>query len=223
MKRLLTLAPMTEAEAAPWVTGEELATAAGFGSAVRRAEFLTWRAAVRRELGRDVRIAYDANGAPCLPGRAERISVSHCPGRVAVVLSEGPCAVDIESETRNFGRVIARYMTPCERRLSESALWPAVAWCAKEALYKYAGRRELDLLRDLRLLEADLGEGFDPLPGVSSGVGVTAASAGTGVPGEEPVSTADGAAGKVTGSVCGGAPVTLSVLRAAGYLLVFRY
>ena len=139
------------------------------------------------------------------------------------MLSEGPCAVDIESETRNFGRVIARYMTPCERRLSESALWPAVAWCAKEALYKYAGRRELDLLRDLRLLEADLGEGFDPLPGVSSGVGVTAASAGTGVPGEEPVGMADGAAGKVTGSVCGGAPVTLSVLRAAGYLLVFRY
>ena len=77
--------------------------------------------------------------------------------------------------------------------------------------------------RDLRLLEADLGEGFDPLPGGNSGVGVTAASAGTGVPGEEPVGTADGAAGKVTGSVCGGAPVTLSVLRAAGYLLVFRY
>ena len=43
------------------------------------------------------------------------------------------------------------------------------------------------------------------------------------VPGEEPVGTADGAAGKVTGSVCGGAPVTLSVLRAAGYHLVFRY
>ena len=144
MKRLLTLAPMTEAEAAPWVTGEELATAAGFGSAVRRAEFLTWRAAVRRELGRDVRIAYDANGAPCLPGRAERISVSHCPGRVAVVLSEGPCAVDIESETRNFGRVIARYMTPCERRLSESALWPAVAWCAKEPI----GREDEDGRRD---------------------------------------------------------------------------
>ena len=159
MKRLLTLAPMTEAEAAPWVTGEELATAAGFGSAVRRAEFLTWRAAVRRELGHDVRIAYDANGAPCLPGRAERISVSHCPGRVAVVLSEGPCAVDIESETRNFGRVIARYMTPCERRLSESALWPAVAWCAKEALYKYARRPGLDLLHDLRVETVDFAAG----------------------------------------------------------------
>ena len=33
-----------------------------------------------------------------------------------------------------------------------------MAWCAKETLYKLAGRRELDLLRDLRLTAA--GEGW---------------------------------------------------------------
>lgn len=214
---------MDEAGVAGWVTSDELAEAGRFVREGRRREYLTWRAIVRRELGADVRIAYDAAGAPVVDRDGVYVGVSHCRGRVAVCLSDVPCAVDIEPETRDFSRAAPRYMSPSELALSGDPLLPAAVWCAKEALYKYAGRRELDLLRDLRLLEADLGEGFDPLSGVSSGVGVTAASAGTGVPGEEPVGTADGAAGKVTGSVCGGAPVTLSVLRAAGYLLVFRY
>ena len=39
--------------------------------------------------------------------------------------------------------------------LSDDSHWLAVAWCAKETLYKYAGRRELDLLLDLRIEEVD--------------------------------------------------------------------
>ena len=106
---------------------------------------------MRRELGRDVRIGYAATGAPQLPDGQAHISVSHCPGRVAVLLAGGRCAVDIEPATRNFERAAPRYLTPDERMLSADPAWLAVAWCAKEALYKYAGRPGLDLLRDLRL------------------------------------------------------------------------
>lgn len=156
---LIIEAPWPEGEAAAWATAEERAAAAAFGSERRRREYLTWRALVRRELGRDVHIAYDAVGAPVLENRPEHLSVSHCDGRVAVCLSLRRCAVDIEPVTRNFGRVLSRYMTPEEQALADDPLLPAAVWCAKETLYKYAGRRELDLLRDLRITEADLAAG----------------------------------------------------------------
>ena len=156
---LIIEAPWPEGEAAAWATAGERAAAAAFGSERRRREYLTWRALVRRELGRDVHIAYDAVGAPVLENRPEHLSVSHCDGRVAVCLSLRRRAVVIQPVTRNFGRVLSCYMTPEEQALADDPLLPAAVWCAKETLYKYAGRRELDLLRDLRITEADLAAG----------------------------------------------------------------
>lgn len=164
MRRLLRIAtPMSAEASAPWTTPEERAAAAGFGCARRREEFLTWRALVRREVGADAVIAYDAAGAPVLVDHPLFLSVSHCAGRVAVALSEGRCAVDIEPAGRDFGRVAARYMTASERALCADPLWPGIVWCAKEALYKYARRPGLDLLHDLRI------ERFEPTAGRLTG------------------------------------------------------
>lgn len=151
--------PMDACEAARWTTEEERALAAAFGSARRRAEFLTWRAIVRRELGREVGITYDAAGAPVLIGSDVHISVSHCAGRVAVCASPRPCAVDIEPADRDFSRVAGRYMRDDERALSDDSHFPGIVWCAKETLYKYAGRPGLDFLEDLRIETADLRAG----------------------------------------------------------------
>ncbi|WP_290534394.1 siderophore synthetase phosphopantetheinyl transferase subunit [Alistipes sp.] len=159
MNRLLTAQPEQPAALDGWITADELTAAAAFGSERRRREYLTWRAVVRRTLGRDVRIGYDANGTPQLFGLSLHLSVSHCADLVAVALSEAPCAVDAEPADRDFSRVQSRYLTPFEESLSADPLWPAVAWCAKETLYKYARRRELDLCRDLRLVGADLAAG----------------------------------------------------------------
>ena len=87
---LWTSPPLTAEESARWTTSEERAAAAGFVSERRRAEFLTWRAVVRRELGDDVGIAYDALGAPVLTNRAVHISVAHCAGRIAPPRSVAP-------------------------------------------------------------------------------------------------------------------------------------
>lgn len=157
--RLIVEAPPDEREAAAWATPAERALAATF-SPGRRREYLAWRAVVRRSLGRETVIAYDAAGAPVLPGSPVRISVAHCPGRVAVCLSDAPCAVDVEPETRDFGRALPRYLTQDEQALSQDPLWPAAAWCAKEALYKFAERRGLELLRDLRLRRVDFAAGW---------------------------------------------------------------
>lgn len=159
-KALFIEPPMDEAGVAGWVTSDELAEAGRFVREGRRREYLTWRAVVRRELGADVRIAYDAAGAPVVDRDGVYVGVSHCRGRVAVCLSDIPCAVDIEPEARDFSRAAPRYMSPSELALSGDPLLPAAVWCAKEALYKYARRPGLDLLHDLRVEAVDFAAGI---------------------------------------------------------------
>ncbi|MEG1884977.1 MAG: 4'-phosphopantetheinyl transferase superfamily protein [Alistipes sp.] len=129
-----------------------------FGSEQRRREFLSWRAVVYRELGA-VELAYNAVGAPVVEHSNVYIGVSHCRGRVAVCISDKPCAVDIEQTKRNFRRVASRYISEQEQTLSDDPLLPAVVWCAKECLYKYAGLAGLDFLRDIRVTQLDLKSG----------------------------------------------------------------
>lgn len=150
--RLYIEPPQTEEETSAWTTADEASQAAAFRNERRRREFLTWRAIVRRELGRHTRIAYDELGAPSLPDGEAYVAVSHCSGRVAVCLSPNRCAVDIERADRDFSRAAERFLTPDEAALSTDPRWPGLVWCAKETLYKYAGQRNLDLLRDLRIV-----------------------------------------------------------------------
>ena len=89
------------------VTDADWAAAAAFPPR-RRAEYLTWRAVVYRELGA-VPIGYDAAGGPVLIGDPRHIGVSHGGGHAAVVISDHPCAVDIEPETRRFTRAAAHF------------------------------------------------------------------------------------------------------------------
>ena len=77
MIRELLVSPfLSESETALWVTAEEAAHAAGYGSLRRRAEYLTWRALVRRRLGAGVPIAYAEAGAPALTAPPRSLPVS---------------------------------------------------------------------------------------------------------------------------------------------------
>ena len=67
-------------------------------------------------------------------------------------------------------------MTSAERCLSTDPLWPGYVWCAKETLYKLAGRSGLDFREDLHIEAADLAGGR--LVGrIGSGMPVTLSSA----------------------------------------------
>ncbi len=136
--RLLLSPLLTAAAAMPWTTDEDRALAASFASEKRCREVLSWRAAARRALGAEVRFSYDAAGAPVASGTPLRLSVSHTADRVAVLLSEKPCAVDLERADRDVHALFRRILTPAEQALSADPLYPLVACCAKETLYKYA-------------------------------------------------------------------------------------
>lgn len=149
---------MTGREAAAWVAESDRVRAAAFPEARRRA-YLTWRALLARELGFVPEIVYEPSGAPRLVGFAGCISVSHSSTHAVVCIADGPCGVDIESVDRDFARVQARYMNAAEQALSPDPLLPAVVWCAKECLYKYARRSGADWLRDLKVDAVDFEAG----------------------------------------------------------------
>ncbi len=141
------------------VSSEDCALVATFASAKRRREALAWRAALYRLIGTTVQTSYDEWGAPTIVGSRLHIGVSHSRTHVAVILSEEPCAVDIESLDRDFSKAFERYLTPSEQALSTDMHYPAVAWCAKEALYKLHRRGIDDITRELSIIEADLMNG----------------------------------------------------------------
>ncbi len=198
----LLLAPLpTEEEAWRSATPEERAAAAAF-SVGRRREWLGWRALVRARLGSDLRFGYDACGAPCLVGRPERISVAHTQDRLAVLLADAPCAVDIERADRDLKAVGRRILTPAERLLSTDPLYPVVACCAKEALYKYAHGR-LQHIGQGRI-EA-VGGAIRP-PFLVEGATATAAPAGS--------------IGSLTGRIGTAPPLRLTVCRFDDHIVV---
>lgn len=177
------IAPLTVLEAE--ANEEELRSVEGISSHSRRAERLAWRILLRKSAERGtgvlagtekaaekggekdtILIKYTPQGAPVLArgivigdSHYTHISVSHCRDKVAVMLSLRPCGIDIEQLARDFGRVSTRYITPDERALCQCEEFEAVAWCAKEALYKLAQIEGLDFRRDIIIEAIDLAAG----------------------------------------------------------------
>lgn len=125
----------------------------------RKCESLAWRALLYAELGQQVDIGYTDSGAPYIVGDEHHyIGVSHCRDRVAIVVGDMPCSVDIERRDRNFRRVAAKFLSDKEQWIvdaGDDAL--AVAWSAKEAAYKYC--QGGIALSDIHIRSIDFGNG----------------------------------------------------------------
>ncbi len=133
-------------------TAEDLAFVERFGAESRRCEVLAWRALVRRELG-NCRISHDEYGAPKVDIADTYIGISHSRDYVALVVSDSACAIDIEDVERNFSRVATRYLSSAEQTLAEENNLFAEMWCAKEALYKYYSKGNLDFVADISIID----------------------------------------------------------------------
>lgn len=163
---LLIVAPVGDiAELEREATEEELLSIEGITSPHRRAERLSWRRALRSVVGEGpsepasgaVVIEYDPQGAPIIKNsQYKHISVSHCRDRVAVLLSARECGVDIECRDRRFSAIAERYLSEdeylvAERERIDRQTMLAIAWSAKEAVYKLLRREGVDLRRDMRI------------------------------------------------------------------------
>ena len=163
---LLLVAPVGDIEELEReATAEELLSIKGISSPRRQAERLSWRAVLRSVEAEGplhsavgVDIEYDQQGAPIIKNsQYKHISVSHCRDCVAVLLTMSPCGVDIECHDRRFSAIAERYLTEEEYLVASKANFDrqtflALAWSAKEALYKMLRREGVDLCRDLRIV-----------------------------------------------------------------------
>ena len=105
------------------------------GSKQRRLEKLATRALLYEITGnQDLVITHHSSGKPLVKGY--NISVSHTKGLVALMLSKTRIvAVDVEYESDRVGRIAHKFINQDEEMPTLSHL--LIAWCAKEALFKY--------------------------------------------------------------------------------------
>ncbi|MBQ0080629.1 MAG: 4'-phosphopantetheinyl transferase superfamily protein [Alistipes sp.] len=124
----------------------------------RQSEILGSKMILNNALGQ-VQLLHDSFGGPILENNSLSVSISHSRTMLAVALSKFPCGIDIEEKDRNFIRVTPKYLSQSEIELLQSI--PdgyAIAWCTKEALYKYQRTEKIDMLKHIRIIDINLDE-----------------------------------------------------------------
>jgi 4'-phosphopantetheinyl transferase EntD len=94
-------------------------------------------------------IIYDENGKPHL-GNDHFISISHSHQFVAVSVNEKiDCGIDIEKLSPKVERIKHKFLNLIDLKNVTSLENLMIYWSAKEALYKYYGRKEVQFIENL--------------------------------------------------------------------------
>ena len=98
----------------------------------------------------------DDHGKPYLVNSDTHISLSHSFDYAAVMISKSrPVGIDIEQIKQKVERIAPRFLSPAERATisaDNKIEHLYVCWCAKEAVYKCYGQKEVSFLDNIALL-----------------------------------------------------------------------
>ena len=97
----------------------------------------------------------DTHNKPHFKNSSLQISISHASPYVAVLVhKKHSCGVDIEEKKDKLERLASKFLTEAEMELSGGSLNKlALAWGAKEAVYKMYGRKQLIFKENIFLPE----------------------------------------------------------------------
>jgi len=144
------------------LTGLEVTEYEKFTSPKRRLEYLGVRIALKKLLGNDVVISYDANGKPSVSDKKHQISISHSNKWIAVMTHPTrPVGIDIECPSDKIQKLYTRFLSKTEQKeLSDGKdnRQLQLAWSAKETLYKIIGKEAIDFANQLRILPFEVHE-----------------------------------------------------------------
>ncbi len=123
----------------------------------RHLHWLGTRVLLRRMLRTDdyINCKVDAYGKPYLVDLPYHISLSHSFDYAAVMISKSrPVGIDIEQIKEKVERIAVKFLRPAELSFIDDAhriphLY--ACWCAKEAIYKCNGRKEVSFLDHIHL------------------------------------------------------------------------
>ncbi|MCC6186439.1 MAG: 4'-phosphopantetheinyl transferase superfamily protein [Chitinophagaceae bacterium] len=122
-------------------------------SAKRRIEFLAGRFLLR-QLHKDFplhSIITDDQDKPQLPNKTLHFSISHSYPYVACIIStQSSVGIDIQCWHKSILALQQKFLSPNEQQYcANDPKKITVAWCSKEAAYKYQGSRGVDFIKHL--------------------------------------------------------------------------
>jgi len=122
----------------------------------RNLHWLGTRVLLRKMLRTDEYIdcKVDAHGKPYLVNLPYHISLSHSFDYAAVMISKEPVGIDIEQVKEKVERIAHKFMRPAEMEFiggKNRVKQLYVCWCAKEAVYKCHGQKEVSFADNILL------------------------------------------------------------------------
>ncbi|HXH99749.1 MAG TPA: 4'-phosphopantetheinyl transferase superfamily protein [Sphingobacteriaceae bacterium] len=131
----------------------------------RDLHWLGTRVLLRKMLNTDryIDMEVDEHGKPHVKNFPHHISLSHSYDYAAVMISEDkPVGIDIEIVKDKIERVAKKFLCQAEMDFIDKTnkveqLY--ICWCAKEAIYKLQGKRNVSFLNDIRLYPFECCEG----------------------------------------------------------------
>lgn len=116
--------------------------------------FIGWQTAIEIQ-GRCEGIWSDSHNKPHFKNSDLQISISHASPYIAVLVHKTrSCGVDIEEKKEKLERLAPKFLTEKELKLSDHNIDKlALAWGAKEAIYKLYGRKQLIFKENIFLPE----------------------------------------------------------------------
>ncbi len=129
----------------------------GFRTDQRRVHWLAYRHILKNIVGKGstIRVRYNAHNKPYIDLSDDHISVSHSGKFAAVIIShKRPVGIDIEQIHPRLHKVADKFVSPDETGKDLAGMSSGelcLHWCAKEALYKLYGERQLDFREHIRI------------------------------------------------------------------------
>jgi 4'-phosphopantetheinyl transferase len=123
----------------------------------RHLHWLGTRVLLRKMLGTEdyIDCQVDEHGKPYLVSLPYHISLSHSFDYAAVMISKkSPVGIDIEQVKEKVERIAARFLAPEELAFidqKQKIRQLYACWCAKEAVYKCYGQKEVSFMDDISL------------------------------------------------------------------------
>ena len=122
----------------------------------RKKQWLAYRLLIRELLKPgDFPVEYDQSGKPFLAGSDLHISVTHSDDLAAVIISRNArVGIDIEKIKPRIEKVRDKFLNEEESSSigkKKGLEQLTIAWCAKEALYKLYGVRNLDFRDNIKI------------------------------------------------------------------------
>jgi len=119
---------------------------------IRQKEVLSVRCLLKNLLGADFKgLSYDEHRKPALIDCNQELSISHSKNWVAVLLHEDKrVGLDLELISPRIAKLQRKFMDNTELvEIGEDLVKTTLVWSAKEAMYKYYGRKLLDFKHHL--------------------------------------------------------------------------